>query len=170
MSLKPTGCSTDGENTLQDDVGYSSTNFGPTGGWVSKQNVTVAWCAWLFISIHPPHLLEIKQLYGYSGVAVCTLGHVRRHCCYGSKRIHENVKPPSTNLGLMNAMGWFVLARYMHGFSDHICNITALITRTVVMLLYYKSTNNSWLSFHLFALKAMCVRSCTHRKTLLCFV
>ncbi|XBJ23624.1 hypothetical protein VPH35_001718 [Triticum aestivum] len=28
----PTGCSTDGENTSQDDVGYYSTNFGPTGG------------------------------------------------------------------------------------------------------------------------------------------
>lgn len=23
-------------------------------------------------------------------------------------------------------MGWFILARYMHGFSDHICNIRAL--------------------------------------------
>lgn len=25
-----------------------------------------------------------------------------------------------------NVMGSFVLARYMHGFSDHICNVTAL--------------------------------------------
>lgn len=25
-----------------------------------------------------------------------------------------------------NAMGWFVLTRYMHGLSDHICNVTAL--------------------------------------------
>uniref|UniRef100_A0A453HZB8 Uncharacterized protein n=2 Tax=Aegilops tauschii subsp. strangulata TaxID=200361 RepID=A0A453HZB8_AEGTS len=25
-----------------------------------------------------------------------------------------------------NAMGWFVLTRYMHGLSDHICNVIAL--------------------------------------------
>ena len=27
-----TGCTTDGENTSQDDVGHCSTNFRPTGG------------------------------------------------------------------------------------------------------------------------------------------